>query len=238
MARFNGRDKLGDFIDNQQVHGNAFHLLKEADAFLRRHLPIASFFQQGQFERIDKPILPVFSIREALINAICHRDYSTRAGSMTLAIFDDRLEIWNNGLLPKPLKIADLNGKHGSWPRNTLISKVFYARGLIETWGTGTNRMIQLCDEADVPAPKFEEYSGGVSVTFRFKTPIGTSKPAAPAELSTRQNEILSVLRQSSHPLSTNQILSQLQHPPTARTVQNDLAILQKIKPNQHVRQR
>lgn len=54
MARFKGVDKFGDFIDNQQIYGNEFKILTEADAFLRRHLSIASFFKPDQFERIDK----------------------------------------------------------------------------------------------------------------------------------------------------------------------------------------
>ncbi len=73
MARFKGIDKLGEFIDNQQVYGNAFQLLAAVDAFFRRHLPIASFFKPDQFKRIDKPALPVMALREALINSICHR---------------------------------------------------------------------------------------------------------------------------------------------------------------------
>jgi len=57
MARFKGVDKLAEFIDNRQVYGNAFKILEEADAFLRRHMPIASFFKMDQFKRIDTPIL-------------------------------------------------------------------------------------------------------------------------------------------------------------------------------------
>lgn len=100
MGRFIGTSITGDFIDNQQVYGNIFKILSEADYFMRRHLPIASFFQTNQFERMDKPSLPVLAVREAMINAVCHRDYSICSASMSLAIFDDRLEIWNNRNLP------------------------------------------------------------------------------------------------------------------------------------------
>lgn len=72
LARFKGLNKLGEFIDNQQIQGNAFYLLSEADAFFRRHLPIASFFKPDQFKRVDTPALPVMAVREALINALCH----------------------------------------------------------------------------------------------------------------------------------------------------------------------
>src|SRR5579863_2060753 len=84
---------LGDFIDNKEFFGNAFRLFEEANSFIMRHLPIASFFESDSLERIDKPALPVLAVREALVNAICHRDYSNRSSSITLAIFDDRMEI-------------------------------------------------------------------------------------------------------------------------------------------------
>ena len=74
MARFRGKDELKGFIDNQTVTGNAFQLMREASIFIQRHLSVESFFDESQFERIDKPALPVLAIREALCNAICHRD--------------------------------------------------------------------------------------------------------------------------------------------------------------------
>jgi ATP-dependent DNA helicase RecG len=108
MARFMGKDKLGNYIDNQQVSGHVFYLLSEADAFLRKHLSIASFFKIDQWRRIDQPTLPVLAVREALINAICHRDYADESTNVTLAIFDDRIEIWNSGRLPPTLTIAPI----------------------------------------------------------------------------------------------------------------------------------
>lgn len=197
MARFNGLTKTGSFIDNQSFYGNAFRILERANEFVRRHLPIASFYQENSLERIDKPALPVFAVREALINAISHRDYSKRNSSIALAIYDDRLEIWNPGKLPAELTISDLARTHGSIPRNDLVSKVFYIRNLIEKWGTGTNKMIDLCREQDLPSPEFTEYSGGFSVTFKFKETIGPGHIAKPVEntLTPRQKEIFNLVK-------------------------------------------
>jgi ATP-dependent DNA helicase RecG len=173
MARFKGTNKTGEFLDNQQIKGNSFRILFEADVFLRRHLANSSVFKLDQFKRIDQPTLPVFAVREALINAICHRDYSNRATDISLAIYDDRLEIWNSGLLLQNLTIENLKREHESILRNKLIANAFYVRGLIEKWGTGINRMIELCKEANLPDPKLTERSGGIAVIFTFKDPLG-----------------------------------------------------------------
>jgi ATP-dependent DNA helicase RecG len=127
MGRFKGTSRTDSFIDNQQVYGNVFTLISAADHFIRRHLPIASFFESDQFERVDKPILPTLAVREAMVNAVCHRDYRDNSSSISLAIYDDRLEIWNNGTLPPGLKLSDLKKKHESCPRNKLIANVLYS---------------------------------------------------------------------------------------------------------------
>ena len=197
MARFNGLTKTGEFIDNQSFYGNAFKILERANEFVRRYLPIASFYQESSLERIDRPTLPMLAIREALINAISHRDYSKRNSSISLAIYDDRLEIWNPGKLPAELTISDLARTHDSVPRNDLVSKVFYVCNLVEKWGTGTNKMIDLCREQDLPPPEFTEYSGGFSVTFKFKEPIGSGHifKLAVAALTPRQKEIFNLIK-------------------------------------------
>lgn len=195
LARFRGTNKLGEFIDNQQIQGNAFNLLTEADTFLRRHLPITSFFSGDQFKRIDKFALPIMAIREALVNAICHRDYADRSTDISLAIFDDRLEIWNSGLLPPKLTVDDLRRAHDSVLRNTLIANVFYVRGYIEKWGIGTNKMIDFCKMEGIPEPIFEERSGGLVVIFRFKTPISQPSRVTNA-MNSRQEKIVEFLKE------------------------------------------
>ncbi len=226
MARFKGTDKTGDFIDNQQVYCNVFRMLEEVNNFLRKHLPIASYFKPDQFKRIDKPALPVLAVREALVNAICHKDYMDRSGYISIAIFDDRVELWNNGTLPKKLKLEDLKRKHDSILRNKLIAKIFYLRGYIEAWGTGTIRMIDLCKENAIPIPKFAERTGGFVVTFKFAEYIGGYKETKQLELTSRQREILKLLEKS--PLNSVQLAKELGGTSAIRTVQVDLLKLEK----------
>ncbi len=226
MARFKGVNKSGDFIDNQQEHCNVFGMLESADNFLRKHLPIASYFKPDQFKRIDKPALPVLAVREALVNAICHRDYMDHSGYISIAIFDDRVEIWNNGTLPKKLKLEDLKHAHDSVLRNELIAKVFYLRGYIEAWGTGTTRMIAYCKEDKIPPPKFSERTGGFVVTFKLAEPIGGYKAEKIYALTARQHEIIKILTKNF--LNATQIAEKLKNNPSVRTIQKDLTQMEK----------
>jgi len=230
MARFKGKDKLGDFIDNQQVSGNAFKLLQEADFFLQRHLPIASTFKSGQLKRIDQPALPAMAVREALINALVHRDYADRSTDISCAIYDDRLELWNSGALPRQLSLRDLKHAHESILRNELIANVFYLRGYIEKWGTGTNKMVSLCKDTNIPEPEFSMRTGGLLVTFKFKKAMSTADLEATQkpQLTHRQEDILQILRTSPSLLNANEIHKCLGVTTTLRTIQKDLTALEK----------
>lgn len=229
MARFKGEDKLSGFMDSKIVYGNAFTLLDEASLFLQRHLSVASFFHENSFVRIDKPDLPVLAVREALVNAICHRDYSRRSTTISLAIYNDRLEIWNYGTLPHGLTIDDLKKKHDSDQRNKLISDIIYRRGLVEKWGTGTLKMLDLCREHGIKEPVFEEYSGGFSVTFSFQSREGIENKMDSSmpidKLSVRQQKISDLLKEKG-PLSSREIISSLGESISVRTLNRELGKL------------
>jgi ATP-dependent DNA helicase RecG len=191
MARFRGTTKT-EFLDQRQLHGHALQLLEEALQFLTRHLPVAGRIEPGVFERADSPLFPPVALREALVNAFCHRDYSIPGGSVSLAIYDDRLEIWSDGTLPFGLQIEDLKRDHLSRPRNPLIAEVFYRRGLIERWGRGTQKIVELCVQAGHPEPEFIEQAGAVGVRF---LPSGYIAPHRVAhDLTIRQRRILHAL--------------------------------------------
>jgi len=150
LARFRGVDK-DEFLDQRQLHGHAFSLLSQAMQFLTRHLPVAGRVEAGLFERVDEPLFPPIALREALVNAFCHRDYAQAGGAVSVAIYDDRLEIWSSGALPSGIEVEDLKREHLSRPRNPLIAEVFYRRGLVERWGRGTQKIVELCLRAGHP---------------------------------------------------------------------------------------
>jgi len=108
---------------------------------------------------------PLEALREALVNALIHRDYTIPA-DIQVRIYEDRLEIWNAGELPPPLKPEDLYGRHPSVLRNSLLAQTFYFAGLVERWGTGTIRIIELCRDQGLPKPEFQNQQGGFLVTF------------------------------------------------------------------------
>jgi ATP-dependent DNA helicase RecG len=225
MARFRGADKT-EFVDQRQIHGHGFLLLEESMSFLRRHLPVAGRIQPGIFERIDEPLFPVEALREALVNAFCHRDYSYAGGAVSLAVFDDRLEIWSDGGLPFGITVEDLKRDHLSRPRNPLLAEVFFRRGLVERWGRGTQKIVELCTRAGHPEPEFVEQNATVGVRF---LPRGYTAPYRVShDLTERQREILQALagRDST---SLRVLRTSLAETPAQRTLQADLAHLRRL---------
>jgi ATP-dependent DNA helicase RecG len=108
---------------------------------------------------------PLDAIREALINAVCHRDYLI-SSNISVRIHDDRLEIWNPGGLAPNVTVEDLYKTHDSDTRNKGIAKVFFDIEFIEQWGSGIGKMVRLCKDAEVPVPVIKERQKGFQITF------------------------------------------------------------------------
>ncbi len=225
MARFRGVIK-DEFIDQRQVHGNAFALLDEAMLFLRRHLPVAGRFEPGVLTRLDEPLFPTLALREAVVNAICHRDYSIAGGAISIAIFDNRLEIASAGMLPFGLTVDMLKKDHRSQPRNPLLAEVFFRRGLIERWGRGTQKIVTLCVEAGHPEPEFEERAGEMIVRFIPSAYIPPHRISH--DLTDRQRRILHVLSDGAR-RSITQIRIALDLKVPTSTLRDDLNLLKQL---------
>ena len=223
VARFRGTDR-SEFLDNRQYYGNAFKLLVSAERFLLDTLPIVSRFEVGRMQRIDEPLYPPLAIREALANALCHRDYAMGGGSIGLAVYDDRLEVTSTGLLHFGLSPNDLFKPHESRPWNPLIARTFYRRGIIEEWGRGTLNMVDLAIAAGLPRPEIEENHDCVTVRFRRADP-SEDRPFQ-ADLTEQQNEILSILFSSERALALGELSAMLGQQINNRRVREDLVIL------------
>jgi len=220
LARFRGITK-SEFIDNRQIQGHAFALLRHAEAFFDMHVGIASRIVPGRMRREDRPQYPPEALREAVVNALCHRDYSEAGASIGIAIFDDRLEVWSWGRLPRDLTPEKLRVDHASVRRNELIADAFYRRGYNEKWGRGTQKIIRLCREGKLPEPDFLERSGEVGVRF-WATTLG---PGTEAGVPRWQREVLKALTFLGEG-TVEQIRARIESPPTARAIQTVLGTL------------
>lgn len=226
VARFKGIDKT-EFLDNRQFTANAFELLVRADRFLRENLPIAGRVVPNLFERVDDPLYPPLALREAVANAICHRDYAIGGGSIGLAIYDDRLEITSSGILHFGLTSDDLLRPHESLLWNPLIAAVFYRRGIIETWGRGTLKMAELTEQAGLPRPEFEEMAGALVVRFRSRNYLPPQRIGH--NLTQRQQDVLQLLSANAG-LALGEIHRTFGGAVSIRSLRDDLKLLQRLE--------
>jgi len=162
-ARFKGTEPV-EFIDMKVFAGDVIGQRDNAIEFVKEHIELHA--EIAGAERIETWEYPIGAVREAVTNAICHRDYELSA-NVQVRIFDDRIEIWGCGPLPEPLRLEDLKREHPSILRNRLVGSCFFLIRFVEEWGTGTNRMIRECVDRGLPEPVFEELSGSLVITLR-----------------------------------------------------------------------
>ena len=108
-----------------------------------------------EFKRVDIPEYPYEAIREAVINAIAHRDYTRRGAPIIMSIFDDRVEISNPGGLLPGLSIKNLEGRHET--RNKKICSIFHHTMDMEIFGTGIRKMKRLTKEHGLSEPELRK---------------------------------------------------------------------------------
>jgi ATP-dependent DNA helicase RecG len=193
-GRFAGHDR-SRIIDHVEIHALPVRAVEEAIAFVTKHSVHGA--EIGAVRRVERWSVPPVAVREAVINAVVHADYAQRGAPIRVAMFDDRLEVEDPGLLPFGLTIEDLP-QGVSKLRNRVIGRVFHALGLIEQWGSGIQRMAGACHEAGLAAPVFEE------LATRFRVTISTARGARPARDKTDEAILASL--PGSAGLLTNEI--------------------------------
>lgn len=164
-AKFKGNDVTNPFI-SMNVIGNCIQeQIDNTEKFVLNNIKKAAWIEPGKIERVEKWEYPLGVIREAIVNAICHRDYSS-VGNVQIRIFDTRIEIWNPGKLPEGLTVKSLKKQHISKPRNKSIAKLLFLIKYIEQWGSGTNKMVEICLNEGLPEPEFREIGKDFCVTL------------------------------------------------------------------------
>ncbi|HJH28249.1 MAG TPA: hypothetical protein C5S51_00910 [Methanosarcinaceae archaeon] len=212
-ARFKGLKPL-EFIDMKVFGRDIIAQRDDALAFVKEHIRLHA--QISGAERVERWEYPIEAIREAITNAICHRDYEI-ASNTQIRIFDDRVEVWGCGQLPEPLIPGDLKGEHKSILRNPSVAECLFLIKFIEQWGTGTNRMIERCLDHGMPEPLFDEVAGDFVVTFRkysFTDEVLN-------ELNERQQNAIEFLLE--HKKITNREYREINPDISERTALNDL---------------
>ena len=151
-------------IDDRMIVGTVFEQIDEAMDFIRKNINV-EFVMTGRPQRDQVWDYPLEALREPLINAVCHRDY-TIFSNIEVRIYDDKLIIRSPGFLPYGITLEELYKPHSSTLRNKGLAEVLYDTELIERWGSGIEKIQQHCLDAGLPEPIFEEYQG-FQVVFR-----------------------------------------------------------------------
>lgn len=193
MACFKGNDK-NEFLDNKQEMGNFFDLLDAGTAFCFRNLRLAG--KIVGMRREEQLEIPAEALREALINALCHREYDNPRASVSLAIYYDRIEIVNPGHFPAQLTPENIKLQHDSFPFNLKIAQVLYQTTYLESWGSGVRRMVKLCEAQHVAEPEYRLGNNTVTVIFRRnRDSQNDSQNDSQKSLNERQRKIVELMR-------------------------------------------
>lgn len=193
MACFKGNDK-NEFLDNKQEMGNFFDLLDAGTAFCFRNLRLAG--KIVGMRREEQLEIPAEALREALINALCHREYDNPRASVSLAIYYDRIEIVNPGHFPAQLTPENIKLQHDSFPFNLKIAQVLYQTTYLESWGSGVRRMVKLCEAQHLAEPEYRLGNNTVTVIFRRnRDSQNDSQNDSQKSLNERQRKIVELMR-------------------------------------------
>jgi len=161
MARFRGNTRI-EFLDSTEIFGSIYKMIDEVEIFFKRNTRLAN--KIVEFKRVDIPEYPFEAIREAVVNALAHRDYLREGANVQIDIFDDRIEVTSPGGLLPGLNIKKLEGSHET--RNKKICEIFHETKDMERFGTGIGKMKNYMKSHGLQPPVFSEPGDFFRVTF------------------------------------------------------------------------
>lgn len=170
-SRFKG-NTMAVFLDKKEYRGDLFYQLEQTELFIKNHLHLKA--EILGLQRTESYEIPMPAIREALVNAVLHRDYSNFGRDIKVGIYDGMLNVVSPGGLPNGLTEADLQ-QGRSEIRNRVLARVFKELGYIEQWGSGIGRIKAMCREAGNAEPKIQERGDFVDWEF-YRSAIGKAE--------------------------------------------------------------
>ena len=239
--------KIGRFGKNEAdlmfqdvIDGNVIQMADRVMQILQGKYLVSPVRFEGM-QRYETLEIPKEALREILYNAIAHKDYA--GPDIQMHVYDDHLEIWNEGELPLGYTEETLMGRHSSKPRNRNIANAMFKAGFIDTWGRGYMKIREGFEAAGIPMPKVQNFCGGVQVTVQrtkfmqmmnvgnnvgnnvASNVVSSVVSVSQVQLTERQQEIYKLIKANSF-ISSKQmsVVLSVVH----RTIQRDLAALQK----------
>lgn len=173
LAHFRGNDVGGMIADRKEVFGPLDKIIEDAARFVSNNMRVPARID-GLY-REDMPDYPLVAVREAITNALAHRDYSISGQKVALRMFDDRLEVESPGGLAGPVTLQNLDQKRYS--RNPLLARLMYELRLVEEMGTGIRRMRRALAEIGSPPPTFFADESSFVATLPAR-PLPEPRPA------------------------------------------------------------
>ena len=226
LVRYRGRDMSDEFI-REDIRDTLVEAVRRAEIWLSEHMRRGS--RMIGLERQDWAQFPHGALREALVNAVAHRDYAVRGESIRIALFGDRMECYSPGRLPGHVTIQNMVEERFS--RNETLVQVLADYGLIERLGYGIDRMLRQMSDAGLPPPEFRETAAGFLVTLRGqggddRHDVGGADADEWRRMGLNERQIAALIHLAEQRRVTNRDLQDLAPDVSAETIRRDLADL------------
>ncbi len=226
LVRYRGREMSDEFL-REDVRDTLAETVRRAEIWLSEHMRRGS--RMVGLERQDWVQFPQGAVREALVNAVAHRDYSIRGEGIRIALFGDRMECYSPGRLPGHMTVQNIVAERFS--RNETLVQVLSDFGLIERLGYGIDRMMRQMADAALPPPEFRETAAGFLVTLRGQAGDDRADAAAVdtsewRRMGLNERQIGALLHLAEHRRITNSDVQELAPDVSAETIRRDLADL------------
>ncbi|AVM57473.1 hypothetical protein C3V43_06645 [Bacteroides heparinolyticus] len=228
-----------DLLIQDVIEGNIIQMADRVVEVLKAKYLASPIRFEGML-RIEELEVPIEALREILYNSIAHKDYT--GPDIQMRVYDDHVEIWNEGTLPEGYDESVLYGKHSSKPRNRNIADTMFKAGFIDTWGRGYSKIRDGFKKVGLPIPTVKSDCGGTLVTFKRGYDVASGKKIIGSDvtsnvtsdvtslsreqLSDRQREISKMIENNPR-ISVKELSLVLSL--SERTVKRDLAAMQKV---------